>query len=305
VDSAGDAVIEAAGEGSDRVLAAASYALTSNSEVELLTTIDQSATTVIDIVGNDFGQAIFGNAGTNSLAGAGGNDTLWGLVGNDVLDGGLGADNAVGGAGDDIYAVDNGADLVFETAGNGSDRVLVYTGYALGAGAEVELLATANQASVQPFDLTGNELANNIQANNGANTLRGLGGNDVLFGLDGDDVLIGGGGVDQLNGGAGADTHVFGDALGPTNIDLVFGFVSGADRIQLDNAVFTALADGPLPAGAFNLGATASEADDRILYDQATGRLFYDADGTGAAAATHFATLVGNPIIAAGDFAVI
>jgi len=184
--------------------------------------------------------------------------------------------------------------------------VLVYTSYALNAGAEVELLTTANQASVQAFDLTGNDFANNIQANNGANTLRGLGGNDVLFGLDGDDVLVGGAGVDQLTGGAGADTHVFADALGPTNIDLIFGFASGTDRIHLDNAVFTALGDGALAAGAFQLGSTAVDGDDRILYDQASGRLYYDADGNGAAAsAVHFATLIGVPPIAAGDFTVI
>jgi len=136
--------------------------------------------------------------------------------------------------------------------------------------------------------------------------LLGLGGNDVLFGLGGDDVLDGGAGSDQLTGGAGADSHVFADALGPGNVDLVFGFVSGTDRIQLDDAVFTAFAPGALPAGTLRLGTSASDANDRILYDQASGRLFYDADGDAAGAAPiHFATLAGNPIIAESDFAVI
>jgi len=196
--------------------------------------------------------------------------------------------------------------MVFEAVGEGADRVLVYTSFVLTGGAEVELLSTANQASVAALDLTGNGFANNIQGNNGVNVLNGGGGNDALFGLDGADTLNGGDGVDQLTGGAGADSHVFADALGPGNIDLVFGFVSGSDSIVLENSVFTAFAVGALPAGTLRLGTSAVDANDRILYDQATGRLFYDADGNGAAAAPiHFATLMGNPVIAESDFAVI
>jgi serralysin len=74
----------------------------------------------------------------------------------------------------------------------------------------------------------------------------------------------------------------------------------------LDHNVFTALASGGLPAGAFVVGTAAADADDRILYDTATGALFYDSDGTGAAAAIQFATLSSKPLtLAAGDFLVI
>ena len=55
--------------------------------------------------------------------------------------------------------------------------------------------------------------------------------------------------------------------------------------IHLDNAVFTGLAAGALAAGAFNTGAAASQADDRIIYNAATGALLFDADGSGAGAA--------------------
>jgi len=46
-----------------------------------------------------------------------------------------------------------------------------------------------------------------------------------------------------------------------------------------------------LAAGAFNLGAAASQADDRILFDAASKSLYYDADGLGGVDAIMFATI--------------
>ena len=69
--------------------------------------------------------------------------------------------------------------------------------------------------------------------------------------------------------------------------------------------MFTGLAAGALPVGAFRLGTAAQDADDRILYESATGRLFFDADGVGGSAAVHFATLSPGLSLGAGDFAVI
>jgi len=70
--------------------------------------------------------------------------------------------------------------------------------------------------------------------------------------------------------------------------------------------VFTTLGAGALPAGALVMGSAATDASDRILYDAATGALFYDRDGTGAAAAVQFAILDNMPAsLAASDFLVI
>jgi Ca2+-binding RTX toxin-like protein len=54
-------------------------------------------------------------------------------------------------------------------------------------------------------------------------------------------------------------------------------------------------------------GATdAGDANDRIIYDSASGNLYYDADGTGAgSSSTLFATLTGAPAITAGDFLIV
>ena len=69
--------------------------------------------------------------------------------------------------------------------------------------------------------------------------------------------------------------------------------------------MFTGLAAGALAAGAFNTGAAATEADDRIIYNSATGALLFDADGTGASAAIQFATLAGGLALTASEFLVI
>jgi len=44
-------------------------------------------------------------------------------------------------------------------------------------------------------------------------------------------------------------------------------------------------------ARAFNTGRVATEADDRILFDTASGGLYYDNDGAGGSAAVQFATV--------------
>jgi serralysin len=170
---------------------------------------------------------------------------------------------------------------------------------------EIELLATANQSDTTAINLAGNNLGNNIQANNGNNILLGGASSDTLWGLDGNDTLNGGDGSDLLIGGAGNDDYLFTNVLGPANIDLVRGFVSGSDRVLIDDAIFTGLGLGALSANAFQLGTTALDADDRILYDPVTGFLRFDADGNGAGAALLFARLEGAPVIAATDIVVI
>ena len=69
--------------------------------------------------------------------------------------------------------------------------------------------------------------------------------------------------------------------------------------------MFAGLATGALAAGAFNTGASASEADDRIVYNAATGALLFDADGNGAGAAVQFATIAAGLPMAASEFMVI
>jgi Ca2+-binding RTX toxin-like protein len=270
VDNAGDRAVEAAGGGFDRVLSSISYSLQAGQEIELLRTTNPAASAAINLVGNEFGQTLQGNAGNNTLNGGGGDDIMQGL------------------GGDDTYRVNSAGDKVIEAIGNGFDRVLSSVSYALQAGREIEVLRTSNPAAATALNLIGNEFANNIQGNAGKNVLNGKAGNDVLTGLGGNDFFL------------------FNTALNAaTNVDIITDFNVAADTVRLDDAIFTALAPGVLPAGAFRIGAAAGDAGDRIIYNSATGALFYDADGSGATAAIRFATLDPGLALTNADFFVV
>src|SRR3546814_117693 len=83
VDDAGDVVVEAAGQGSDRVLTSVNYVLGAAAEIELFTTDNAAGTGAIDMTGNGFANIIQGNAGANVIDGGGGNDPIPGFGGKD------------------------------------------------------------------------------------------------------------------------------------------------------------------------------------------------------------------------------
>jgi Ca2+-binding RTX toxin-like protein len=130
---------------------------------------------------------------------------------------------------------------------------------------------------------------------------------DTMVGSTRADKINGGLGNDRLKGGDGADFFVFTTKLNAkSNMDTIEDFVSGTDKIQLENAVFTAFKKaGALAASAFALSGKAEDKSDRIIYKQDTGQLFYDKDGTGKAAAVLFATLENKANLTVNDFTVI
>lgn len=275
VDDAGDLVVESNGGGTDLVHSAISYTLPGNVEHLVL-----SGSAAINGTGNDLNNSLNGNAADN------------------VLDGLTGTDTMAGKAGNDTYYVDNSGDVVTEVPGEGTDTVRSGITYALPA--NVENLVLIGTSAITG---TGNGLANALTGNSAANILNGLGGNDAIGGGTGNDQLNGGLGVDNLTGGAGQDSFVFDAAPGSTNADDITDFYPPDDVIRLDRAAFTSLTKtGTLGKAAFKLGTAASTTAHRIIYDQATGYVYYDADGTGAAAQVRFATLVNKPAISRSDF---
>jgi Ca2+-binding RTX toxin-like protein len=140
-----------------------------------------------------------------------------------------------------------------------------------------------------------------------ADFLVGGGNDDILIGRGGNDSFISGGGNDNLTGGGGMDSFIFAAPLdAAANVDGISDFSHADDTIRFDDAVFAGLLPGPLNPEAFALTTQPSEADDRIIYNQTTGNLFFDEDGGTRANAVLFATLENSPNnIASTDFLVI
>ena len=76
--------------------------------------------------------------------------------------------------------------------------------------------------------------------------------------------------------------------------------------IRLDNAFFAQVgALGILNADAFHVGAAAADAEDRIVYNSATGQLIYDSNGNAAGGSTLFANLATGLPLSNTDFHVV
>lgn len=105
-----------------------------------------------------------------------------------------------------------------------------------------------------------------------------------------------------MTGGLGIDNFVFTTALGAANIDIITDFTVADDTMRLDGTVFSTLTAGTLNAAAFTIGAAASNATHRIVYDSATGAVYYDADGSGAGLAKQYATVSTGLAMTNADF---
>jgi Ca2+-binding RTX toxin-like protein len=206
VDNAGDSITENAGGGNDSVISSISYSLASQANLENITLID---TADLSATGNAADNLLIGNIGDNALTGGAGNDTL---------DGWMGADTMTGGTGNDTYFVDNSADAVIESAGEGVDTVRSsLASYTLGANVENLTLAGSGNTSG-----TGNALDNTLLGNAGNNLLSADGGADTLTGGAGNDTLLGGTGNDlyTFDAGFGHDSITDNDAAGG-NVDII------------------------------------------------------------------------------------
>ena len=211
-----------------------------------------------------------------SLENVSGSDFADSLTGakKGFIDGGLGADTMSGGKGDNTYFVDDAGDQVFELAKGGTDTVMSQVSFTLGDNVE-RLTLTGTDA----IDGTGNALDNRIAGNSAANV---------------------------LTGGAGKDAFIFNTAWGNGNVDHITDFSVADDTMHIDNAWFIGVGgNGSLSSKAFVFGAVAADSSDRIIYDDATGALYFDADGSGAGAQVQFAQLDAHLALTNRDFLIV
>ncbi|MFN9177146.1 MAG: DUF4347 domain-containing protein, partial [Dolichospermum sp.] len=169
VDNVGDVIAEFLNQGIDTVESSITWTLRANLE-----NLTLQGTTAINGTGNNLNNIITGNTGNNTLNGGLGNDTLIGGTGNDTL---------IGGAGNDSYYVDNTADIITESVGQGLDSVFS-TAATYTLSANVENLTLQGTTAING---TGNTLNNNITGNAADNVLTGGTGADTLIGGVGND----------------------------------------------------------------------------------------------------------------------
>jgi Ca2+-binding RTX toxin-like protein len=272
VDSTGDIVAESGvADTADIVLSSISFDLSATgANIENLTLTGSA----LSGTGNELGNWIAGNAGTNTL------------------DGGLGADTLVGGGGSDTYKVDSTADVVIESTGQGTDLVISTADYILSH--DVENLTLLDIAAISGI---GNELANLISGSVADNMLDGGAGVDTLKGGLGNDtytvdlVKVGSGAtaiaalqdtiIENLNEGI-ADTVVLRgsvlDLAKPATLTLganlenldasgTFGTKLNLNGNTLNNAVIGNDADNVLDGGVGADTLTGGEGDDTYIID--------------------------------------
>jgi Ca2+-binding RTX toxin-like protein len=195
-----------------------------------------------------------------------------------------------------------------------------------GSGASETLHGTAGNDTISGNNgndtIYGGVGIDTINGNNDDDTIYGGSGNDIINGNNGNDTLFGGSGIDNITGGNNNDIVIGGydgdilNGSGGADIfrylslqdagDTISGFSVADDTFQFDNVGFAQIgADGTLAATAFFVGAGAADASDRIIYNSATGALYYDADGLGGAAQTQIATLSTGLALTFADFEVI
>lgn len=159
-----------------------------------------------------------------------------------------------------------------------------------------QALFKANGLPFTSKTYSGTSKGDKLTGSSGNDRIEGKGGNDMIWGKSGNDILV---------GSSGKDSFTFDTKLGSNNIDVILNFSVKDDTIRLNDNVFKNLKSGRLPAESFVVGPKALDAQDRIIYNNKTGGLFYDSDGSGQTRATQFAKVDAGLKLTAADFLLI
>jgi Ca2+-binding RTX toxin-like protein len=142
----------------------------------------------------------------------------------------------------------------------------------------------------------------------GIQALYGPAVNHTFIGTTGYDFLIGTSGIDQFSAGAGADllysgggndimtggadADAFYMAAPSAGVSTIMDFEHGVDKLTIDLQAFFGNGSSSF-AFVSGTGAHATSAAPTFYFDTSLSYFWFDADGTGAAAATHVAYLPG------------
>lgn len=251
-----DAIIEAAGEGSDTLIVKGNYTL-AFANIENLRAVAGIA--VATLTGDADNNRIEGNDGVNTLNGAGGDDALFGMGGNDMLVVSYGHDTVDGGAGVDTlraYSADMGL------LSGPSSFTLTSTRLQDGSGSIDTSFTTVeridfwdNSGAGVTLDASGYAGGTlRAQINGGQNSILGSATADAIVVVGGSGTIDAGGGTDSVS--LIFDTSAPGrqGVLTEANGEIAFS-QSGAAVYTIRNAETLALSS--LSGGALNVDASA------------------------------------------------
>ena len=206
---------------------------------------------------------------TSSIVGTDGDDNINGTDDDDNINGLAGNDTIRSGPGNDTIK-----------GGDGNDFILSY-----------DWQVQDNENDV-------------VEGNAGNDRIRGGWGNDSITGGLGNDYIVGGVGEDTLSGGQGSDRFRF-ENLNQAG-DTITDFSPAEDTFEIVAKLLdTTLEIGNLSTEQFVLGANAGDENDRFIYSQSSGSLFYDADGNGETTQTLLATLSNQAAVSSNDIVIV
>ncbi len=156
---------------------------------------------------------------------------------------------------------------------------------------------------LSPNFIQGTNKADRLQGTSRDDVILGLGKTDRLTGGTGNDILIGGAGKDVLSGGAGADRFVYTKRNHGGDRIKDFSNQDG-DKIAFTQN-FGGLGLGIVQDAQFVKGTVATDGNDRFLYNQKTGALSFDKDGSGLSSPVQIATFGGKPALQASDLLIV
>jgi Ca2+-binding RTX toxin-like protein len=280
---------------------------------------------------------ILGSLSSDSLYGFKGNDKLAGSAGDDfyLVDSRGDKVIEVEGEGEDTLV----AYLNYDGGANSSESVELFycvkkcttiagnanNNFIIGNEAKNKLQAYDGKdllygVALHPLTPNANKEVKTLDADK----INGGADNDLLFGLGGKDVLTGDSGADifvfdtpptkssvaKINDFAPSEDRIglaWNRAFAGLSYKLIQGFSATIRSQYYPNEPATKLRYTKLLADEFKVIAdskqlAALETDDRIIYEQKTGKIYYDVDGSGATAAIPVVIIAKNLPLTADAF---
>ncbi|MEH2329883.1 MAG: calcium-binding protein [Nostoc sp.] len=239
----------------------------------------------LNISGTEYDDLIVGSNGNDTIignysfdAGYREPETIEIIRGNDTIDGG------------------KGNDLLIVHDVGGSKRITSTFNATTNTGSITAGTDGVIYKNIERLDIKGTNYDDLIVGGNGDDTLNGSLGNDIL---------IGGKGNDKLYGESGTDTFAFNNFN--EGVDKLDDFNATNELIRVSAAGFGGgLSIGSLQTSQFSIGASATTSTQRFIYNDVTGGLFFDRDGSANAfTQVQFGQLLSGLSLTKNNFVVV